>query len=116
MKTQQKAEMSRQRGYERTQLKRRKRLILREMAEQECKRMIAYETAVDINDEEEIMNIVLTAYHNIMEYNGDREEVELRTINGSIEDDDKTIEETNFGPESEHNPLLTIQNTQEISL
>uniref|UniRef100_A0A1X7TXE3 Uncharacterized protein n=1 Tax=Amphimedon queenslandica TaxID=400682 RepID=A0A1X7TXE3_AMPQE len=116
MKIQQIAEMSRRRGYERTQLKRKKRLILREMAEQECKRQIAYETAVEIDDEEEIMNIVQTAYNNIMEYNEDREEEELRTINGSIGDDDSTIEETNFGPESEHNPPLTIQNTQDIPL
>lgn len=107
MKERQKAEMSRRRGYERTQLKRKNRLILREMAEQECKRQLAYETAIGIDDEE-TMDIVQTAYDNIMEHYEDREE-ELRTINGSIE-------ETSFGPESDHNPLPTIQNTQEIPL
>ena len=115
MKAQQIEEMSRRRGYERTQLNRKKRSILREMAEQECKKMIAYETAVDINDEEELKNILLTAYNNIMKYNEDREEKELRRVNGPIEDNDDTSssnEETNVESESDHNPQLKDMSTE----
>ena len=104
MKIIQTEEMSRRRGYERTQLNRKKRSILREIAEQECKKMIAYETAVDI---EEIKNIVQTAYNSIIEYNEDKEKEEaeeLRTINGSTE-------ETNFGPKQ---IIIECTCTQEI--
>ena len=79
------------RGYERsTHLKEKKRLILSEMAEHECKRLIAYETAVDVNDSKEIKNIVLTAYNNILGYyNRDREEEEeLTTV---TEDDNEAM-------------------------
>ena len=114
MKIIQTEEMSRRRGYERTQLNRKKRSILREIAEQECKKIIAYETAVDI---QEIKNIVQTAYNNIIEYNEDKEKEEaeeLRIINGSTEDNDNTSssnEETNFGPKQ---IIIECTCTQEI--
>ena len=73
MKTKQKEEMNIQRGHEITQLNEKKQSILREIAEHKCKILIAHQTALDINNEEKIMDIVLTAFNNIMQQNNVQE-------------------------------------------